>query len=213
MLKVYALGINMVPQGSSGEICNSVYDLTNACPNCGIKAKIIGNLRVKEISKIKKEILITRSFDYLISFRVYDELIKAGVKIGKLAGVESTRGEHLPYYHLKPESFLPKFGNKTKGYTIDIKEQCPVCFQNCYFNLPKEDFLEYYDELPISLLEQSDLFNTWEHWGYSRLKPIGYYYVRFARPHIIVTENLKEVIESLGLKYVIFTPIEVVKFV
>lgn len=213
MLNIYILEYKRHPSfGNSGECCNSVYDLSNACQNCGTGAKLVANLRVKGISKVNKEVFVTMDGDDLISEDLYERMLEKSVKFGNLPQVENTKSLLLPYYYLRPEYFLPKFSDKTTGFVKDDKALCQICNQNCYFAIPHVEFKLHYDELPKKLLEQSDILSSWEHWGYS-FKEDGRHSLKYSRPLLIVTENFKNAIEEIGLKYVVFVPIAVGKYV
>lgn len=211
-MNIYKIFYKHVSKGESGEICGSKYSLKEACTNCGTGALLINNLRVKGISKVNKDIFATMDRDHLISKNLHFNMEVLGIKFGKLPLVETTKSELLPFYNLNSQYFLPKFSCKTIGYEIDNQAQCYLCQQNCYFGIPNIELELHYNELPKELLEKSDIFCTWEHWGYS-FKEDGRHNLKYSKPSLIVTEKFKNAIEKLGIKYVLFSPIIVDKWV
>lgn len=52
-----------------------------------------------------------------------------------------------------------------------------------------------YKNVSMNLLDNSDIFKTWEHIGYSNLKPHGNYLFGLARPMIIVSESVADTLK------------------
>ena len=207
MINLYFMQYDLTGKGFSGESCGSDYDLSEACPVCGTRAKLIDNLRSKGINKVNKEIFATMDGDDIISQKLYEILKEKGIKVGNLIQVTNTKNELLPFYHLKSNFYLPKMSSKTRGIIIDEEMQCKLCKQDSYFGTVKENPFVFYKEFFYNYLKESSIFCTWEHFGLSNLKEEGMKVIRYARPHLIVTEKFKNSIEELGLKYVIFNPV------
>jgi hypothetical protein len=219
--KFYLLFNTVKGTGYSGECLDAKYDMGHACPNCGTGYKLIGNLPVKAV-KFQKEFIETLDQDYLISEKLYSELNSAGVKMDTLLRVINFKSkEELPYYHFNPELNFPKLLPESEGIVTD--EQCPICKRNGFFDhqvFPKDASGEVivdqvgfvsrkykYSSIDKTLFDQSDVFFTWEHFGYSRLKSDGKYVIRYARPRLIVSEIVKKVFEDQKIKNALFEEI------
>lgn len=215
--KFYVLGCNSLPKGDSGESIGGKYDLSSACSYCGTKARLIGSLYTKGIQKIQRDFFYTLSNDCIISEDLFRKLIFSQINLGNSSQVVDQRGNALPYYHLNPSFYFPKALAASTGLITD--KQCPLCKQDGFFsdvivgnfekNIPTyvTPIELHYDEIPEDFLNQSDVFNSWEHLGRSNLiaeknKVIGY-----ARPLLIVSEKLRVAFEEEKIKDVSFSPV------
>lgn len=212
-MKYYIITYTGKPIGESGEICDTNYNLERACKTCGTGATIIGSLRTKRLGSVKKNFFQTIDGDTLISEKLYKIFNKKCVKIGGLKKVLDINGNELPFYHLYTDFFLPK---ATMKMGLILENQCKTCERNGFFNdviignLEKNidtivaPIMLTYTNLKFDFLNQSDIFNTWEHMGLSCLETKGRNERRFARPLLIVSERLRSLMveEKIGgIKY------------
>lgn len=206
------------PIGESGESCNSKYDFKDACQICGTGARLIGQLRTKTLSNVKKHFFGTLDGDYLISTMLYDKLVHAGIKLGDLKKVVDSRNNDLPLFHLYSDYYFPK----AISHDGLIKEkQCPVCKRNGYFdkaiigdikkNIPTQLFSSalFYSKIEDEFLSQSDVFFSWECMGLSNLTEHGNLIIRYARPLLIVSENFKKSFFENDIKNIEFEAITI----
>lgn len=199
--------------GKSGESIGSEYTLTNACSECGTGAKYIGNFKFKSDSK-NKNFYVTLDGDYIISDEIYNALLQADCKI-EFAETETKRGEKLPYWHMTSEVEFPSV-DFSPSLRVEPLWQCPVCKKNGWIgsNLRENGkthilpFLFSYKEVSQQLLNKSDVFVTWECFGKSSIKVEGIFGIGFARPILIVSEKVKNVLTSYS-KFFEFEKIDI----
>lgn len=213
-MRYYVMEYHAKPKGYSGERCNSDYNLSEACKNCGTGAKLVGNLITKGITEAKISFFATTSGDFLISEELYKFLLSKGVKMTNLKKVIDSRKNELPFYHLYTEVTFPKYLPSSEGLVIE--RQCPVCKKNGYYcdakigdaakGIPTiiTPLRLRYQKISKTFLESSELFNTWEHLAVSNLKAEGTNVIRYARPMLIVSERIKLTFEEYGVKNVVF---------
>lgn len=204
------------PVGESGECCKTAYDLNTACTTCGTGAKVIGNLRVKGLSNIKKDFFVTLDGDYIISQALNDLLIKEKIKIPNLKNVIDYRNRILPFVNFIPDYFFPK-AYLIKGMTIDA--QCPICQRNGYFDKVAIGDIDkgiktqtykrifHYAHVESELLSKSEIFNTWECLGLSNLTQYDKYVIRYARPLLIIDDKVRNIFEKYSIGDLEYEPI------
>ncbi len=209
-MRFYLIDYIEKPKGYSGERCNSTYDLSDACKNCGTGAKLVDRLITKGITEVKTSFFATMSDDFLISKELYKLLLSKGIKITNLKEVLDSKKNELPYYFFYAEADFPKSLSSSEG--LITERQCLVCQKNGYFSDVKigdaakgiptviTPLRLKYQGISKEFLESSELFNTWEHLGISNLKAEGTKVVRYARPMLIVSERIKAVFEEFGVK-------------
>jgi hypothetical protein len=205
IMQFFILTYTGKPLGESGECCNTNYDFAKACKKCGTGARVLGNLRTKGLTKIAKDFFQTNDGDTIISAKFKEDILTSNIKIGELTKIVDYRGKELPYYHLTSEFMLPKVTD-IKG--LKIEDQCDVCKQNGYFNeaiigniklgiptvvKPVELF---YNNVDADFLKQSDVFLSWEHMGKSNLVAHDKYVVGYARPLLIISEQVYNFLTS-----------------
>jgi hypothetical protein len=213
-MKFYLIDYIEKPKGYSGERCNSTYDLSEACRNCGTGAKLIGNLITKGITAVKLHFFATISDDFLISEELYKFLLSNDIEISNLKKVLDSRKNELPFYFFYAETNFPRFLPSSEG--LIIERQCPACKRNGYFSDAKIGDVKKgiptvitplrlkYQGISKEFLASSELFNTWEHLGLSNLKAEGTKVIRYARPMLIVSERIKKTFEEYGVKNAVF---------
>jgi hypothetical protein len=205
------------PIGESGESCSTDYILDGACKSCGTGAKLSGFLKTKKLNRVKKDFFQTVDGDYLISAKLNTKLVEKGFRIGNLNKVVDSKKNELSFYHLYTELDFPK---TTNFNGLIIEGQCETCQRNGYFNDVEIGNLEnniptrvipielIYSDLKLDFKNQSDIFNSWEHMGMSNREATGNLVIRYARPLLIVSEQLKFVLEE-WLSNLKFDPIKI----
>lgn len=211
--KFYALFLRSSPHGESGESINTIYDMANSCKRCGTGAIVIPPLVVK--TSYKKELTLTLNDDFLLSENVYNHLKLANVKgVENLYKVLNKRTNTVVYYHLTSPYIFPKMLPTSEG--IQTEDQCTECHRDGYYDkiimkpfmpsIPIPAVYKYKIE-DVSFLNQSDIYTTWECFCVSNLIASEKYVVGYARPVIIIRENVKLILESLKIKKLEFEPI------
>ncbi len=206
------------PLGESGESCKSDYDLSKACVDCGTGAKLKGNLRVKGLSKIKKDFFETLDGDYIISSRLYN-LIKEDSNDFNLLQVIDSKNNPLDFYHFTNNVTLPRFKKDSTGFIID--RQCQTCKRNGYFthaeigdlekNIPTviHPYIFKYDKADFEKYKSELILNTWECFGLSNKIATGKYVIRYARALTIVSEKIKDIFDREKLNDIEYKLIEI----
>lgn len=216
-MKYYILTYIGKPIGESGESCKTSYNFDNACNICGTGAQVMGSLRTKGINKERKEhFFLTLDDDEIISEELYALLKKSRIKIENLKKIVDFRNNELDFYHLKTDFYFPK-AKRIEG--LIIENQCCFCNKNGYFvdaiigdlekNIPTKiiPLKVYYSNIDKNLLNQSDIFYTWEHLGLSNRKIERGIIVRYARSLLIISERLKDLLNENKIKYLHFDQI------
>lgn len=219
-MKYYIIFYSGSMKGESGEPCNSKYTFQYACDACGTGTMLVGNLTAKGLSNVKNNFFETYDYDYLISKELFDFMINKNLKIANCLNVIDSKGKPTNYYHFTSKYIMPKKSYKSTGLVID--HQCPVCSRNGFFNeaiAEESENGKRYKPLPIKLvyenidkefLESSDIFVTWECFGWSNLVAEGFKAVRYARPFVIVSENIKNAFEDFKIKNVNFEEVYII---
>lgn len=212
-MKFFVLTYTKSPIGESGESCKSVYTFEDACEKCGTGAKLDSALKTKAINKVNKDLFETLDGDYIISERLYKILLQRNVQFDPLYKILNTKGAELPYYHLYTKRVLPPT-YQINGIKID--RQCPVCKRNGFFcqatigdsRLPASTAIAktelIYNRIEPSFLNSSDLFFSWEGLGLSNKIAYDKYVIRFARPYVIISEKLKDILIEFSIKGLMF---------
>ncbi len=201
------------PIGESGEQCKTEYDFTAACNECGTGAEVIGSLRVKSLSNIKKDFFETIDGDFIVSNSFYQK-IKSHLENLELFQVRDSKNQLMDFFHFSSKIVLPKSGDNSTG--LIVEDQCPICKRNGYFSDAKignivtktpttlKPLILKYKKRELEEFENSIIMKTWECYGLSNKIPKGKYVTRYARPLIIVNETMKTIFESEGIKNVSF---------
>lgn len=216
-MKYYIISYSGSMKGESGEPCNSNYTFQDACDTCGTGATLVGNLKVKGLSNVKNHFFETYDYDYLISKELFDFLLNRELKIENCLNAIDSKGKPTNYFYFSSKYIMPKISFKSTGIVID--HQCQLCLRNGFFNEAKAEESEngkrfkplpiklVYDNIDKVFLESSDIFVTWECFGWSNLVAEGFKAVRYARPFVIVSENIKSAFEDFKVKNVHFEEI------
>jgi hypothetical protein len=212
-MKYYLITYNRAPLGDSGEDCNSEYNFENACSICGTGAQLSSNLKAKGFAKSNKDFYETLNGDFIISKRLYD-LIKKDIPHFSLKPVVNIKNETLDFYHLDSFVILPEFNSESTGFIID--GQCNYCKRNGYFNhviigdfdknIPTKIFplILVYNKSDYDFDYNAPVLKTWECCGYSNKIASDKYRIGYARPWIIISEELKAIFNKeliKGIKY------------
>jgi hypothetical protein len=217
-MKYYIITYSNRPIGESGESCNSLYDLRNACESCGTGAELIGNLRVKGFSRIKKDFFETLDGDFIISKGIFG-LIKQIRPDFILQPVIDSKNNVLNFYHLNSSKVLPRFNAKSTGY--EIENQCINCKRNGYFNSVVIGDLEkkvptivsplclIYRKNDSNLFSNNLILKTWECTGLSNKVANNNKIVRYARPWILVNQTFKDILINAKIEGINYEKIEI----
>ena len=199
--------------GESGSCCKTEYSFENACDVCGTGAEVKGNLKIRGISKTKRDYFETISGDIIIS-KDLKERITNKLPDFKVEQVVDTKNQPLDFYHLYTNLTLPKFKTSSTGYTTE--NQCPSCERDGYFCdaiigwptiVKPYDFR--YDCKDLKELSDTVVLTTWECFGNSNKAAKGNRVVGFARPLTVVREDLKEILESEKIRNLHFEQIKI----
>lgn len=212
-MKYFILCYREAPVGDSHD-SKLEYDFTNACHECGTGARLVGNLKLIGINKLKKDFFETYMGDYVLSERLLNFLKTKNIISEELKNVCNSKNMEQPYYHLYTNVTLPP-AIKKEGLATD--DQCPICKRNGFFSkLSKQNGKTtvlpsgiVYSTSQISKMGSHHFFLTWECFGYSNPVAHGNNEVGFARPLIVVSECFKNAIEDFKVKGVEFKLIEV----
>lgn len=213
-MKYYIISYSGSMKGESGEACNSNYTFQDACDVCGTGAMLTDNLKVKGLSNVKNHFFETYCYDYLISKELFNFLSNRKLIIEDCLMAVDSKGKPTDYYHFTSKFILPKKSHKSTGLVTNL--QCPVCLRNGFFNESIAEVSEkgkrliplpiklVYENIDRELLILSDIFITWECFGWSNLVAESFRAVRYARPFIIVSDNIKSAFEDFKVKKVNF---------
>jgi hypothetical protein len=221
-MKYYLLTYNGSLNGESAEDAGGKYDLNFACKICGTGARFIEPIPIKGI-KGNKDFFQTLSRDFFVSKKMFQKLHMEGINISFCKQVIQAKSNTLlDYFYFRPIHHFP-------GMDLSLSEgisfgdlQCKTCKQNGFGDkliktgkttniiAPRR---YVYHHIPEELLNASDIFYTWEHFGSSRLKAEGIYVIGFARPRIILSENVKIVFEEEKIKNVVFEEVSIVNLI
>ena len=208
-MEYFILSYTKGATSESGESCKSSYNLEDSCDVCGTGAKLVGNLRTKGITKIKKDFFTTLDDDFIISKSLYEDLIKMKLRLGDLKRIVDYKNNELPFYHLNTVLYFPP---AIKKDGLIIEDQCQVCKRNGFFNkaiigdikmnIPTHVFPVslHYSMIDNKFLSLSDFFFTWECMGLSNLVAKVNNVVRYARPLLIVSKSFKSILEQNKIK-------------
>ncbi|NDK55414.1 hypothetical protein [Pontibacter fetidus] len=211
MKKYYIITYRGSTSGESGEQCGTDYIFDNACVVCGTGAELKGTLKVRGITKTKKNLFETVNGDCLISKSLKESIVEKLPNL-RLEQVVDKKNQSIDFYHLYTRLNLPKFKETSTGYVTE--DQCPVCMRNGFYNdvtignptiVKPLAFTYNYEDLV--LISNAIILKTWECRGLSNKVKSGNKVVRFARPWIVVREDLKEVLESEKIKNIHFEQI------
>ena len=214
-MKYYILSYIGGKQGESGEPCGTEYSFDDACYTCGTGAEVKRNLKARGIAKTNKDFFETKDGDLIISKCLY-ERIQGKLPEFELVQVVNTRNQPLDFYHFFSKSTLPKFKESSTGYVTE--GQCPICHRDGYFNdvivgtlvgtptIVKPVILRYEYE-DVSKLLNMLLLKSCECIGLSNKKKDGSRVIGFARPLMVVREDLKEALGNERIKATLFEPI------
>jgi hypothetical protein len=204
-MRYYLIKYKEKPIGDSGESTKSDYNLADACNACGTGAKLNGPLKVSGILDTRKEIFQTLAGDFIISGGLYEK-IRELYRDFELLNVVDTKSTPLSHYHLTSNFLLPRFNETSTGFEID--GQCPKCRRNGYFNSAVIGDLErnipttikplnlVYKKIDFENLKNPKISCTWESKGLSNKTTHGNHVTRYARPWIMISEQLKDIFDA-----------------
>lgn len=210
-MKYYILNSSANRIGESGESIGSEYTLQNACSFCGTGAKYVGKFLIKPPKNKTLAIFRTLDTDFIVSDVVYMDLLSNGCKVNFRRTI-SVSGKDLPYWHLTSEVELPKVYS-SPYLRFDPADQCVHCKKNGWYGTPSMkdgSLLLTYKNVSNEILSNSDVFITWERNGISRNTIEGEFGIGFARPFVIVSEKVKNILIKYS-RHLIFEEVSFVE--
>ncbi|MBK0403246.1 hypothetical protein I5M27_09635 [Adhaeribacter sp. BT258] len=217
-MKYYIISYSGGTPGESGESCGTEYSFVNACEVCGTGAEPLNNLKVKGVAKTKKEFFETLDGDWLISKNLYNRIRKDIIDFN-LSQVVDKKNKPLDFYHFYSAFTLPKANECSTGFTLE--RQCSACLRNGYFNDAIIGNLElrvpttiipldlHYDTKDFTNLPNSAIYKTWECTGLSNKANVGNRVIRYARPWIVVNDDLKSILNIFKVKNIHYEEITI----
>lgn len=193
-MKYYVLNSSSMLVGESGERLGSKFILSSVCSFCGTGAKYVKHFIIKPPKNKTLNVFQTLDADYIVSDVVYKDLLNNNCKVSFPKTVNLSNKE-LPYRHLTSDVELPKVYS-SPYLRVDPLSQCIHCKKNGWLGTPDTDgfLLLTYRNVSNEILSNSDVFITWERNGVSRNTIDGEFGIRFARPFIIVSEKVKNIL-------------------
>lgn len=194
-----------LPHGQGGPACGTRYDLSEACPRCGTGARQVSGLRLKP-SEVPEQghVVATLHGEVVISSAVAQLFRNGGVSGVDLRAVKSEDDDsEVGWFQLLPVQVMPRMSSASLG--IEREDPCPVCGRDGYCDDPLEPTEIVYNpkDLPPEL---PDVVMTWECFGNSCLSS-PFEESRFAQPLILVKPRVYQILRSLGVQNVEFTPV------
>jgi hypothetical protein len=132
----------------------------------------------------------------------------------KTTNVIHQTGHILPFYQITSDYYFPKLLPVSKG--IQTENQCPTCKRDGHYGVLIRNHdnsrniwapLEFVYKLNNkSVLEKTDVFYTWEHYGMSMIPGRGPF---FARPFLLVSELVKNILEKQKIRNMFFTQVQI----
>lgn len=212
-MKYYIIIYSGSTPGESGEKCKTEYEFDYACEACGTGAELMGRLKVKGISKTKRVLFKTINGDFIISKSLYNRIIEQ-IPSFRLEQVIDTKNQSLEFYHFYTKSNLPKFKENSSGFVREAP--CTNCNRNGYYNdvilgtptiVKPLDFR--YNKNELEHIPGAVILKTWECSGLSHKTNFGKYVIRYARPWIVVREDLKNIFDKEKIKNLHYEQIKI----
>jgi hypothetical protein len=216
--QLLSLTVNRAPLLGGGVEDGTQYDFSTGCHHCGTGSVQTSPLFVQKAAVRQTTGMRNTVFgDVLVSTRLADALVTAGVQGIRLGEVHSGRtGEALAIRQLFATAELPPWSRHTKGGEVGGK-QCRVCKRDGYFDSMKNPLLVAYETSEVEPDAFPDLMRTWEHFDYSwtneeRLREVGYppakaLSVRLASPGLICKQELRALFARYRVPGLRFKPV------
>lgn len=170
------------------------YDMSNACPFCGTGAIRVDPIKLPA-TRLNDKVSATLKHEIVIPPRLVSCINQTSPNCLRQIKDDQT-GLCLQHYQLIGHQCLPRFGNNSMGFTVEM--QCPHCRRDGYFNIPKVPLnLSYNQNAP-----NFPVVETYEHFGNSRMRS-PFKESNFAFPLFIVCETIHEILgNEPGVEFV-----------
>lgn len=204
------VAVTLEPTGDGGSTYGTQFDLSQACSVCGSGARQASPLILKTGDlPAKAKVAVTNDSEILFQETVVQELLDSGFPQDVLNAVQASKeNTPLPWRQLHPLADLPPMSPETRG--IVREDGCPNCGRDGYFSDGEHPIVIQYDINDLDLNGLPPVVATWERFGNSQLRfPIEESH--FAPPLIIVKQKIYQILRSLRLRGLDFTPIELTK--
>lgn len=206
-----ALDVNRAPKGDTGLAYGTEYDLSTGCPECGTGARQISALRINASALPKKaRIMRTYNSDILIDHELANDLMIELRSDRGLRQVEDRRSHKpLPWWQILPDTYMPPVDPSTGLRTED---QCPRCHRNGFYGREDQRPIEY--TYRMSKRDRStlpDFVYTWEHGGFSSLKPRPGYVASLAQADVLISNRVMRILWARNIRGLELTPVRFVE--
>ena len=121
--KFYHPIIRVLEEIEGGAEFGTDYDLSDACPDCGVGAIPKGARILKNIPASTKPLVHTYEGEIIVNNAIVKALQSIGV--ASLIDIHNTQGKVQPFKELRQEAILPPFSAKTTGYETECP--CQTC--------------------------------------------------------------------------------------
>jgi hypothetical protein len=202
-----SLRLDAAERDSGGPAYGTEYDLSCACVKCGAGAVQTSALRFPETELPRRgEIFQTGSFEYLVSERLKESLLDAGVRGVELRQAQAALGDGpLPWFQVIPEHEMPPLHEATRGIS---RELCDVCGRSGFFRGTSEETQLAYPRVAGRSLN-ADFAQTYERWGYGfLLDPLSA--SRLPTPRLLVSPRVLDVFRTNRVRGLDLQPVRFV---
>jgi hypothetical protein len=195
-------------QGMGGPSEGTAYDVSEACPRCGVGARQVGPLKLKgyEIRSPKGKLFPTAHGEWLFAEEVANRLSTfSGLELRQAVDVIS--GKPLPWYQALAEYELPPKARTTVG----VKGfGCPHCGRGGHFHDGQVPPLFVYDRSHLNITDVPDASHTFEHFRWGTVKePLDE--SCFAQPHLIIKPAVVTALREAKVRQLQFYPVSLVE--
>lgn len=179
------------------------YDVSHACPRCGVGARQDGPLKLKgyEIRSPKGKLIPTAHGEWLFAEEVADRLSAfSGLELRQAIDVIS--GKPLPWFQALADYELPPKAPATTG----IKGfGCPRCGRGGHFHDGHVPPLFVYDRSALNLSDVPDMSHTFEHFRWGTITERLW----LAQPHLIIKPEVVTALREAKVRHLRFYPVTI----
>jgi hypothetical protein len=200
------LTVTTAQKGLGGPTYGTVYDLADACAQCGSGATQTSPLILAPSQVAKKgDITMTLDNEILVSEDLALKLREASVTGCELRPSQPLKGQFAqPWIQIVTDVTLPPMAETTRG--VVRQKPCPVCGRDGYFHSAHIPFEVLYDRHEVRLDSLPDMMHTHERFGNSKLA-VPFKESHFAFPLLIVKPRLFDLFAAAKIRGVEFVPV------